>query len=325
MKLNKKLLSPAHSLSMVKQAMGKPLLASLWLLLMYVSAVILNNYLHRPELMLIVDNASRVSIIILLLWSGHRFINLFEQTMHEHPHTWQLAMDKTSALAISRLLRFLLYLSGTLIILPTIGIPISGILALGGVGGIAVGFAAKEMLSNFLGGMMLYLERPFSVGDSVELPEKNVVGKVAHIGWRTTKIILHDCRVVYIPNSSFTSTTVINESRRSHFRIYETIELKYSDLSLLPQILEELKQVLKNHPAVEQNDIIHVGLTHLDNNAMHCLLWCFIKTRYKIEYFAVLEEILSKIYHVLLKNHTTLAHPVTLVQVLNNTETLYGN
>ena len=64
-----------------------------------------------------------------------------------------------------------------------------GVLAFGGIGGIAVGFAAKDLLPIF-SGLMVYLDRPFSVGDWVRSPEKNIEGTVEHIGWRTTVFLL---------------------------------------------------------------------------------------------------------------------------------------
>ena len=73
-------------------------------------------------------------------------------------------------------------------IFQTIGINIAGILAFGGVGGLAVGMAAKEMLSNFFGGLTIYLDQPFKVGDWINIPENKLEGTVEFIGWRQTTI-----------------------------------------------------------------------------------------------------------------------------------------
>jgi len=59
------------------------------------------------------------------------------------------------------------WITGALVILQTLGYSVSGVLAFGGIGGIAVGFAAKDLLANFFGGLMLYMDRPFVVGDWV--------------------------------------------------------------------------------------------------------------------------------------------------------------
>lgn len=60
---------------------------------------------------------------------------------------------------------------------------------LGGIGGLAVGMAGKDILSNFFSGIMLYFDRPFSIGDwRIRSPDRNIEGTVAEIGWRITKL-----------------------------------------------------------------------------------------------------------------------------------------
>ena len=101
-----------------------------------------------------------------------------------------------------------------------LGYSISGVLAFGGIGGIAVGFAAKDLLANFFGGLMIYLDRPFSVGDWIRSPDKNIEGTVEEIGWRLTRIRTFDKRPLYVPNSTFTQISVENPSRMLNRRIY---------------------------------------------------------------------------------------------------------
>ena len=73
--------------------------------------------------------------------------------------------DVTTANAVGKLLRISVFITAGLSVLQTLGISISGVLAFGGVGGIAVGFAARDLLANFFGGLMIYMDRPFTVGD----------------------------------------------------------------------------------------------------------------------------------------------------------------
>jgi len=64
----------------------------------------------------------------------------------------------------------------------TLGFSIAGALTFGGIGGIAIGFAAKDMLSNFFGGLMIYLDRPFKTGDWIRSPDREIEGVVEEIG-----------------------------------------------------------------------------------------------------------------------------------------------
>ena len=73
---------------------------------------------------------------------------------------------------------------------------------------IAIGFAAKDLLSNFFGGLFIYLDRPFAVGDWIRSPDREIEGTVEQIGWRVTRIRTFDKRPLYIPNSVFSQISV---------------------------------------------------------------------------------------------------------------------
>ena len=139
--------------------------------------------------------------------------------------------DKATVRATAKLVRIVLWVVAGLMILQSVGVSISGLLAFGGIGGIAVGFAAKDLLANFFGGLMIYLDRPFNVGDWVRSPDREIEGTVENIGWRLTTIRSFSKRPIYVPNSMFSSIAVENPSRMANRRIYETIGLRYSDLT----------------------------------------------------------------------------------------------
>jgi MscS family membrane protein len=140
------------------------------------------------------------------------------------------------------LLRVSVIITAILVALQSLGFNISAVLAFGGIGGIAVGFAAKDLLANFFGGLMIYLDRPFSVGDWIRSPDRSIEGTVEKIGWRLTSIRTFDKRPLYIPNSMFANISVENPSRMTHRRIYETIGVRYEDNKHLPSLLTMLKR-----------------------------------------------------------------------------------
>lgn len=97
-------------------------------------------------------------------------------------------VDHTTVDALVKLARLVTFVAGVLIVAQTLGFQITGLLALGGGGGIAVGFAAKDLLANFFGGLTIYLDRPFVVGDWIRSPDKALEGTVEYISWRHTRI-----------------------------------------------------------------------------------------------------------------------------------------
>ena len=81
------------------------------------------------------------------------------------------------------------------------------------MGGIAVGFAARDLLANFLGGLSIFMDRPFAVGDWIRSPDREIEGTVEDVGWRVTRIRTFDQRPLYVPNSVFSTVALENPSR----------------------------------------------------------------------------------------------------------------
>lgn len=145
-------------------------------------------------------------------------------------------------------------------ILDQFGVSLSGVIAFGGIGGIAIGFAAKDLLANFFGAIMLYLDRPFSVGDWIKSPDREIEGTVTHIGWRLTKIRTFESRMLYVPNSIFSNIAIENPSRMSNRRIFETIGLRYNDIQKAGVIIEKINKMLETHQDIDNKKTLMVNL-----------------------------------------------------------------
>ena len=182
-----------------------------------------------------------VGSVIIVAWYISRFILYAEENILKRSEIIGKPVDRTTADAIAKLLRISVYITAIMVILQTLGYSISGVLAFGGISGIAVGFAAKDLLSNFFGGLMIYLDRPFAVGDWIRSPDREIEGTVEAIGWRLTRIRTFDKRPIYVPNSIFTSITVENPSRMTSRKLYETIGIRYDDVDKMEDIVKDVK------------------------------------------------------------------------------------
>ena len=173
-----------------------------------------------------------VAVVAIIAWFLVSFIREAEQNLVAQKEADGEPLDRTTVDAVTKLLRLSVIITAALVALQTLGFSISGVLAFGGVGGIAVGFAAKDLLSNFFGGLMIYLDRPFKVGDWVRSPDRSIEGVVENIGWRRTLIRKFDTRPLYVPNSTFTNIAVENPSRMQNRQLYEVIGIRYDDCLL---------------------------------------------------------------------------------------------
>ena len=225
--------------------------------------------------------------------------------------------DPTTVFAISKLARIAAGITAALMILQTLGLSISGVLAFGGVGGIAIGFAAKDLLSNFFGGLFIYLDRPFSVGDWVRSPDREIEGTVENIGWRVTRIQTFDKRPLYIPNSVFSQIAVENPSRMTNRRIKETIGVRYDDSSKLESVINQVKEMLKNHPDIDSGKTLIVNFNCFAPSSLDFFIYTFTKTTDWVVFHEVKQDVLFKIVKIIEENGAEIAFPTSTLHLTN--------
>ena len=100
-----------------------------------------------------------------------------------------------------------------LLILSNLGFEIATVLAFGGIGGLAMGYASKDIVSNILAGIMLQMTHPFHETDSIEILGKSISGTVEDMDWYYTKIVDTNGKPTLVPNSMFSSLPVRNDSK----------------------------------------------------------------------------------------------------------------
>ncbi len=294
-------------------AAKKPVSYLIWLLGLSIAAHIANKY-SGAEIFEVVEPVRQVGVIVLLAWFVVRFISGAE-TIVVSPEKMKEPMDETTVSAMGKLLRASVIITAALVVLQTMGYSISGVLAFGGIGGIAVGFAAKDLLANFFGGLMIYLDRPFKVGDWIRSPDKEIEGTVEHIGWRLTTIRTFDKRPLYVPNATFTSIAVQNPSRMSHRRIYETIGVRYQDGTKVDGIIEKVKSMLLQHDDIDTTQTLIVNFNAFGPCSLDFFIYTFTKTTNWIEYHEVKQDVLLKVMNIVEETGAEFAFPTTTVHL----------
>ncbi len=295
-------------------AMLRPTTFLIWLLGITFAAQIVAAK-TEATIFTLIDPARKVGIIAILTWALIRFISYAEVNIIKQSELEGKKIDRTTADAIGKLLRISVLITSMLVILQTLGFSISGVLAFGGIGGIAVGFAAKDLLANFFGGLMIYLDRPFAVGDWIRSPDKDIEGIVEKIGWRLTCIRRFNKRPLYVPNSVFTSVAVENPSRMTNRRIYETIGVRYDDVDKLPAIVADVENMLRNHPEIDQNQTLMVNFNSFGASSLDFFIYALTKTTKWEEYHEVKQDVLFKISEIIAAHGAEIAFPTSTIHV----------
>ncbi|WP_114766865.1 mechanosensitive ion channel family protein [Vibrio rhodolitus] len=251
-----------------------------------------------------------ILVISIFIWVIMRLINNVEEYVLA-----QKKRDETTVQAIAKVARLFFLTIGALSIMQAFGLSLSGLLTFGGVGGLIVGLAAKDLLSNFFGGMMIYFDRPFKVGDWVRSPDRQIEGTVERIGWRMTVIRTFDKRPLYVPNSVFSNIVVENPSRMLNRRINETVGLRYDDGSKVEKITQEIKSMLENHPDIDANQTLIVNLNGFGASSLNIMVYTFTKTINWIRYQEVKQDVLLQIIKIVADNGADIAFPTQTLKI----------
>lgn len=294
-------------------AAQQPVRYAIWLIGLTVAAQLTLEH-SDSELLQFVLPVRKIGVMVLIAWLLVRLIRRVEANLMD-PEFTKKPMDETTVSAIGKLLRVSVIITTALVVLQSMGYSISGVLAFGGIGGIAVGFAAKDLLANFFGGLMIYLDRPFSVGDWIRSPDQEIEGTVEDIGWRLTRIRTFDKRPLYIPNSSFTHISVENPSRMTNRRIYETIGIRYDDAGKMAQIIDQVKSYLQQHEAIDTNQTLIVNFNKFSASSLDFFVYTFTKTTNWVTYHEIKQEILLGILAIVESNGAECAFPTSTVHV----------
>ena len=262
---------------------------------------------------------SDTALLVLFGWLAHRLSGGIEaELLGEHRGSLE-SSDRATISAVARLSRIFLWAIAGIMILQSIGVSVSGLLAFGGVGGIAVGFAARDLLANFLGGLSIFLDRPFAVGDWVRSPDREIEGTVEDVGWRMTRIRTFDQRPLYVPNSVFSTVAIENPSRMLNRRIYETIGIRYDDAALMEQIVSEVKELLQQHDDVDKGKTLMVNFVAFGASSLDFFIYCFTRTTDWATYHGVKQDVLIKILKIIEGHGAEVAFP-TRTLLLNPPE-----
>lgn len=297
------------------EAAQGPMALLIWLLGLSFAAEIVQS-VSEAVIFEAIDPIRDVGVILILVLFILRLIKGAERNFIERESKiGEKDFDQHTVEAITKLLRISVMITGGLVMLQTMGYSVSGVLAFGGIGGIAVGFAAKDMLANFFGGLIIYLDRPFVVGDWIRSSDRNIEGTVEYIGWRLTRIRTFDKRPLYVPNAIFSSIAVENPSRMTNRRIYETIGIRYQDADKMQAIVQEVKAMLQNHPAIDTSQTMIVNFNSFAASSIDFFVYTFTRTTAWVEFHEIKQDVLLKIMDIINIHSAEIAFPTSTLHV----------
>ena len=257
-----------------------------------------------------------ISVTYIVLKWKDKFLHKLERRLSSRDKKF---IDPSAIYPLGKMASVIIITISMIIALDILGVPVSALLAFGGVGGLAISWAAKDVVANFFGGLMIYINRPFLVGDWIKSTNKNFEGVVEEIGWYRTRIRNFERRPAYIPNAIMTDAIVENPGRMYNRRIKADIGLRYEDIHKVSLITNDIKSLFATHTAIdqEQTQMVHFvgyGAYSLDLN-----IYAFTNTTQWSEFRDIQQDVLLKIAKIVHSHKADFAFPTQSLLVKNET------
>ncbi len=191
--------------------------------------------------------------------------------------------------------------------LQRLGVPVAGLIAGLGVGGLAIALAAQSTLENFIGGIILYADQPVKVGDFCKFGERR--GVVEDVGLRSVKIRTLDRTIVTVPNADFAKLQLENLADRDRVLLRENLRLRYETTrEQIQRVMAELESMLRKHERIAE-DPLRVRFNGFGEYFLEIELYAYAMTSAWPEFLEIREDVLLKVMDIVERSGTRLALP----------------
>ncbi len=240
-----------------------------------------------------------VAGVLLIWWSALQSRKIFHKKMEKSRREGRRILDPTTLEILEKVFTVAIFFISSMLILQILGIDIVPILTVSGIGAAILGFASRDVIANFFGGLMIYITRPFAVCDFIELPSKKISGTIEEIGWYLTTIRDMQKKTLYIPNSLFSTELLINNSRMSHRRIDERLRFRTTDEESISLIIEQIRTMLKKHPLLDQQEQIDAFLLCIGPWGVEVDIKAYTKTTNYLKFMEIKQDVLLKVSKII--------------------------
>tara|TARA_R110002096_G_scaffold143328_3_gene299193 strand:+ start:54413 stop:56137 length:1725 start_codon:yes stop_codon:yes gene_type:complete len=235
-----------------------------------------------------------------IVWLGYRLIDVLSYWMESKAEGTDTKLDDQLVPLIVKTLKVFVAVLGGIFVLQNLSVDVGSLLAGVGLGGLAFALAAKDTIANFFGSVMIFIDKPFQIGDWIVVG--NVEGTVEEVGFRTTRVRTFYNSLVTVPNASITTTNVDNYGMREYRRYTTTLGLSYdTPVPKVQAFCESVRALLSGMPGVRKDYYI-VEFQSFGDSSLNVLLYCFmvcenwneelrIRTHVNLEILRVAEQL----------------------------------
>ena len=253
--------------------------------------------------------------ILLIAWFASRLSQEFFSNWSKVAEKTESKLDDQAIPIIRRSVKVFIYLIGLALFLQNMGYSVSSLLAGLGLGGAALALASKDSLSNLFGAIVIFLDRPFHIGDWIEVGE--VEGTVEEIGLRTTRVRTFANSLITLPNSTLTTSSINNWSQMKKRRIKMTIGLTYDTSSeQMEQAVHAIRDIIKEDPNI-LDDFFLVNFDTFGSSSLEIFVYCFTRTTNWADFLDAKQAFLLRIMREMENLGLSFAFPTQTLHMAN--------
>ena len=295
----------------VIELMPAPIALLTQVALWHLAAALFELPLEPFEIRTYVFNGLQVAMVGGLVWTCFSLVEVFARGMARRADVTDSKLDDLIVPMLRKTIKFFIAIVAVVWVIQNLGYSVTSLIASLGIGGLALALAAQDTVSNFFGSVVVFTDRPFQVGDWVELG--GIEGTVEEVGFRTTRIRQFDKALVVLPNSTFTTTPIRNYSERSIRRIKMTVGLSYeASASQMQAFLDGARQLLQDHAAIDQG-FHFVHFVEFGDSSLHVQFYCFTKTAVWVDWLKARETLMLQIMDLVEELGLEMAFPTRTV------------
>ena len=260
--------------------------------------------------------AIRVLAAFSAVWLAYRLVDVLTEWLAEKAEKSDTKLDDQLVPLLRKTLKLFFAIVGGIFLLQNMNVDVGSLLAGLGLGGLAFALAAKDTIANFFGSLMIFIDKPFQIGDAIKLGD--VEGTVEEVGFRTSRIRTPHNSLITLPNAKVTENAVDNLGARLYRRYKTTLGLKYdTPAEKIQAFCEGVRGIIQALPGMRK-DFFIVEFAEYGANSLDIMLYCFMTAPTMGEELRTRTQLNLQILRLAKEMGVEFAFPTRTLHVFNN-------
>ena len=305
----------AKSAKEIKEsAFFKPLKLFFIILGIYLAILFLKVPLNisEPTMQMVTTIFKIISVIAFAIALAKSF-TIQSSLIKKMKKTSKRELDDATIEFILKIVRVLIYIIAIFVVLSLLKIDLTGLIAGLGIGGVIVTLAAQDTAKNLFGGVVIFLDKPFNVGDWVQMDAYE--GTIEDITFRTTRIRTFENSLLNVPNSIISNASVINWSKMQTRRYKANLRIDFNtSIEKLERVKARIEEMLKERESIVDDATI-IRYDNINENGINMLIYTYTDSINYASYLSEVEKINFKIMRIMEEEKVKLAYDTKNISI----------